>query len=85
MSISEEQYKITISMAYRYAQLIAGMDLSGAITACNLAETLGPILDPTLYKENGPKMSEDLAILYALLECKNHLPQEFLAQCREKS
>lgn len=88
MSGIDKDYSLTIAMAYRYAQLIAGMDLSGALVAINTRFIAGSKWVPVKMwsdeelRVQDPSTWEERQILYALLECKNHLPKEFLDACR---
>lgn len=57
---SAEYFQIQITLQ-QIAAVVAPLDLQGFLVAAGRAETLGPILDPTLYKagcENLDKVKE---------------------------
>ena len=67
-------YEITLRQAYLVAEVLVNMkDLPEAIRAADLAETTGPLLDPTAYMRKRKALSEDLEVLRILRDCQAEL------------
>ncbi len=58
-------YQATVGMLYAWANVLAHVDLPGLLRDIARAEAVGPIVDPTLYREKGKALREDRAILEA--------------------
>ncbi len=63
--IPPDDYQLTLAGLWAMANLIANAPLAEMLAAAERAETLGPIVDPTLYRERARALSEDLALLRA--------------------
>lgn len=64
-SLDIENYRLTVAQAALCARLLAEVPLDEMLAAIERAETTGPILDPTLWREKGRAMREDKALLEA--------------------
>lgn len=62
-----ERYGATIRACIHAARLVSIFDVPGMLEAINNADTLGPIVDPTLWRRNHVKMYEDREFLEAAL------------------
>lgn len=62
-----EDYRAAVMHVALAAQLLAAHDLPALLEAIAKAEAIGPILDPTLYRQKGKAMMEDREILRAAL------------------
>ena len=72
--MAEDTYTGTLHQAHIVAQFLVGMKtLDEAIQAADLAETTGPILDPTLYRQKRRALSQDLQVMRILRNCRNEL------------
>ena len=49
------------------ARMLRGFDLPKLLEQIDRADALGPILDPTLWRDRSPLMQEDRALLHAAL------------------
>lgn len=56
--MNQERYQRTQVAICRLSEIIRQLPIEEFIEAINTADTLGPILDPTLYREGGEKMME---------------------------
>jgi hypothetical protein len=54
--MNEEDYILIQTQLVVLAQIVNSMDLKGFIEAINRAETMGPILDPSLYLKGADKL-----------------------------
>ncbi len=61
------EHRATVHACLTAARLISAYDLRGALDAIARADTVGPILDPTLYKAKAEAMHQDAEILRAAL------------------
>jgi hypothetical protein len=62
-----DEYREYLKTAYMYAQLIGFIPIPNILNAISHTEALGPILDPTLYREKMKAMEEDKKLLETLL------------------
>lgn len=58
MTMSNDEYMRTQSTIVLVGTLVRSLDLPGFLSRIELAEALGPITDPSLYREAGPKLHE---------------------------
>lgn len=49
--MTEEEYTRTQTALLQLGQVVAGLDLEGFLAMISRAETMGPIMDPTLYRD----------------------------------
>jgi hypothetical protein len=61
-------YDMTLRLAYHLAFAVRDLKLSDALASADFAEAIGPILDPTLYRDKGRALADDMAILRAALD-----------------
>lgn len=66
-----DDYKAAVRTCYLAAKMLAQHDLKHVIAAINRAETVGPIVDPTLYREKSGHMAEDKRVVEAALALRN--------------
>lgn len=64
--MNKEDYASTQSQIMMLASLIMPLDLAEFLRAIDRAETLGPLLDPTLYHAAGRQLNDVKAIAEAL-------------------
>ncbi len=67
MSRDAETYRAGVTMAAAAARLLAGVDVPGLLADIEHADAVGPLLDPTLYREKARAMGEDRELLRAAL------------------
>lgn len=67
MSRTAEDYRSAVVMAATAAKLLAGLDVPGLLEDIERAEAVGPIVDPTLYRDKAKAMGEDRELLCAAL------------------
>ncbi len=67
MTADELLYQGTVRACYFCGQVLAPYDLPAMIKAIEHAETVGPVLDPTLYRDKVNAMLQDKALLEAAL------------------
>jgi hypothetical protein len=56
--MSKDEYQQTQQALITLALLIEGLDLLGFLRAIDRAESIGPILDPSLYGRAGDKLAD---------------------------
>ena len=61
------QYQAAVIACAMARQLLQTHDLEGILRAIGDAHALGPVLDPTLYRDRAKAMEEDRALLEAAL------------------
>lgn len=61
------EYASVVALAHMARNTLAGLDIAGALDAIARADSLGSILDPTLYRSKSRAMHEDGAVLAAAL------------------
>lgn len=54
-----EQWQTDLTTVYTVARLLAMLPLERMLAAIEQADAVAPIVDPTLYRANAPKMHED--------------------------
>jgi hypothetical protein len=83
-TLDEEVYKATQVMLLNMAAIVRGMPLAQFINTISVAETTGPMLDPTLWRDAHGKMDEIKEMARGLLSFQNSLPK-MCPQCKEKT
>ncbi len=78
-----EEYTATQQQLTLLGQLINDLDLVGFIDGASKAETLGPILDPTLYKKSIDKLEKVKALAQAARTFQKEVHKQ-LAEERER-
>ena len=63
-----EKYRTALLHCALAAKLLGTHDLPKLLSDINRAETLGPMVDPTLYREQHLAMAQDKALLEAALK-----------------
>ena len=58
--MEQYEYERTLVAAHLVANLVEAPDWSGAIAMADRAQSIGPIVDPTLYRSKGQALNEDL-------------------------
>ena len=61
----------TLKAARMAAALVSAARLNEAIDAASQAESIAPIIDPTLYREKGQALSQDIQLLRAAAAFKS--------------
>lgn len=61
------EYQAAVRATALVASMLVQYDLPELLAAIGRAEAVGPILDPTLYREKARAMDEDKALLEAAL------------------
>lgn len=65
--MNTKEYQATVKHVALMAQLLAGLDIPAILAAIDRAGAIGPILDPTLYREKNQAMEEDAELLRAAI------------------
>lgn len=60
-----DDYHRAVSVAAIAANMLHGIDFESLIRDIDTADAIGPILDPTLYREKAKALHEDRALLVA--------------------
>lgn len=66
--MSVEEYQSAVVAAKFCANLLAGHDINKLLDAIERADAVGPVLDPTLYRDKQKAMHEDKELLQAALK-----------------
>lgn len=64
--ITKDNYAPTLASLWAHAHLLAEQPLAEMIAAAERADAIGPLLEPTLYREKSRVLHEDLEMLRAL-------------------
>lgn len=86
-----EQYQNLVTATSVAANLIGPHDLPKILSAISHAEAVGPIQDPTLWREKSGPMAEDKELLEAALplwelaQKRNRILQERAAEAEKKA
>jgi len=67
LRVEHEEYTQTMLQLWMLASLIGEMPLAEVWNMQERAETIGPLVDPTLYRLKGQALSEDKALVRAAL------------------
>lgn len=78
------RWTIAVQQCHIFKEMMEQLNLSGLIRAGNAAESLGPILKPTLYREQGEALRIDMAILNAAAEFTSKVG-EIIAEAKKRS
>lgn len=65
-----EEYKVNLHAMYGFANTIAMLPLEKMLEAANKANNTGWFLDPTLYREKGKALREDIEMMEKCLAVK---------------
>jgi len=68
--MTDEEYTMTYQQVVMLAGLIAEMNLPGFLERISLADSIGPILDPTLYLRASRNMHQIEEVARSLNECR---------------
>ncbi|OHD23791.1 MAG: hypothetical protein A2Y38_17015 [Spirochaetes bacterium GWB1_59_5] len=63
--MNEAEYKAAVIAAVTCARMLAQHDIPALLEAIDYAESVGPIIDPTLWRNKAKAMSEDRELLLA--------------------
>lgn len=66
--MSVEEYQSAVVAAKLCANMLAGHDITKLLNAIERADAVGPMLDPTLYRDKQKAMHEDKELLQAALK-----------------
>lgn len=69
---TKEEYQLCVQNVRLVASLLAEYRIADILAAIDRAETTGPLLDPTLWREKNQAMSEDKESLEAALPLWRH-------------
>lgn len=61
------EFSSVVALAHMARNQLATLDLAGALDAIARADSMGAIVDPTLYREKSQAMHEDREVLAAAL------------------
>ena len=64
--VTKENYQATLAGLWAMAQLIDEAPIAEMLAAAERADVMGPLLDPTLYREKSRALQEDREMLRAL-------------------
>jgi len=65
--MDKETYQAAVRCAAMTASMLAQWDIPVLLSSIDQAESIGPLVDPTLYREKAEAMREDRDILKAAL------------------
>lgn len=71
--MNKEEFVYTQELLLAQARLIAALDLEELLNAIDRAEAVGPVLNPTLYKQGAEKMQAIRRVAEAALKIKNEV------------
>lgn len=74
MSMTDEEYTTTMHQLFLMAGLIRKTDVNGFLERIARAESVAPILDPTLSRAAGPKLEIVKAVAFGALQFQKALP-----------
>jgi hypothetical protein len=74
MTMTDEQYTATAHQLFLMAQIIRETDVNGFLERIAAAESMAPILDPTLARTAGPKLEIVKAVAFGALQFQKALP-----------
>ena len=80
MAIEKEEYEAAQAQLVVLAQIAAGLPLEEMLKQIGRAETLGPILDPTLWIKGSTKLSQVKALVQAAMPLKRELLRQIAEQ-----
>lgn len=75
MAIDRDEYQAGLVVAYAVSAALQNIPLAGMVDAIEHAHAIGPIVDPTLYRNNAGRMVEDGRMLGVLLRAQRELAQ----------
>lgn len=75
--MTPDEYRGTLINCWFLARTIAAMPLEEMVAAINHSHSVGPILDPTLYRANLGKVQEDATVVGALLGAQQEILTAF--------
>lgn len=62
-----DEYQAAVKSCVVACKLISAFDLPGMLTSIDRADSIGPLIDPTLWIKNSKAMREDREIIEAAL------------------
>lgn len=65
-----KEYQDAVLTAKLCANMLIAHDLSGLLAAIERADAIGPLLDPTLWRDKQKAMEEDAELLRAALKLR---------------
>lgn len=68
-----QQYRDHVAMCYYILGVLRGLPMQELADAITRAESVGPLLDPTLYRKQAQAMEEDARVVRALLRVQRDL------------
>ena len=75
--MKQSEYRIQLQAVFSSAALIRELKLHDLLQAMNRAETLGPILDPTLYLKAFTSLEWQKGIVEAALKFQQEIEETF--------
>lgn len=78
--MEQSEYRIQLQAVFSSAALIRQLKLHDLLQAMNRAETLGPILDPTLYLKSFTSLGWQKRIVEATLKFQQEIEETFQIQ-----
>lgn len=63
--MAQNEYQHAVTACYVAASMLMQFDLDAVLEQISEAEAVGPLIDPTLYREKGGAMQEDKQIVEA--------------------
>lgn len=71
--ISREEYEAGVRQAFHLAALLMELELDPLIAAINYADSVGPVVDPTLWMRGNHAMAQHLKVLVALRNAQGEI------------
>lgn len=66
-----DEYTATLDALTGLCQALQRLDLHGALEVVSRAQTLGPILDPTAYRDSGSRLTDAERLLRSALHLQH--------------
>lgn len=81
--LSNSEYTQNLHLAWLLSSQLLGMPVDSMLAQARTADALGPILDPTSWRQNGQKLQEDIEMLEALTAARSRLRKMAAAQAEQ--
>lgn len=72
--MTRDEYRSNMALVYSFARVLKELPLAEMLEGISRAEAIGPMLDPTLYREKSKAMEEDRRALEAAQALAGVLP-----------
>lgn len=77
--MTSEEYQAALRSCYLIVGALRGLPLKVMADGISYAESFGPVLNPTLYREKAASMAEDTATVRILLRAQTEIERHIAA------